>query len=61
MVSSFFEPSRAHWHSKFEKSTNMTQKNFIFEKIKKGAKNAEFHADFKSVEKVFKKCTKKSY
>ncbi len=24
-------------------------------------KNAEFHADFESVEKVVKKCTKKSY
>ncbi len=30
-----------------------------FEKSKKVSKNAEFHADFKSVEKVFKKCTKK--
>jgi len=29
--------------------------------IKKAKKNAEFHADFKSVEKVFKQCTKKSY
>jgi hypothetical protein len=26
-----------------------------------GIKNAEFHADFKSVEKVLKKFTKKSY
>ena len=26
-----------------------------------GIKNAEFHADLKSVEKVFKKFTKKSY
>jgi hypothetical protein len=25
------------------------------------SKNAEFHADFESVEKVVKKCTKKSY
>ncbi len=33
-----------HLASKFEKSTNMA---------KKGIKNAEFHADFKSVEKVF--------
>ncbi len=30
-------------------------------KIRKGVKNAEFHADFESVEKVAKKCTKKSY
>ncbi len=28
-------------------------------KIKKGIKNAEFHADFKSVENFFKKFTKK--
>jgi hypothetical protein len=27
--------------------------------IKKGLKNVEYHADFKSVEKVLKKCTKK--
>jgi hypothetical protein len=29
------------------------------EKIRKGKKNAEFHADFKSDEDVFKKCAKK--
>jgi hypothetical protein len=45
--------------SKFEKSTNMTLKKIFFGKIKKGVKNAEFHADFESVEKVVKKCTKK--
>jgi hypothetical protein len=28
---------------------------------KKVSKNAEFHADFKSIEKVFKKCTIKTY
>ncbi len=28
---------------------------------KKDSKKPEFHADFKSVKKVFKKCTKKSY
>ena len=39
----------------------MTSKKFFFEKIEKGVKNAEFHADFESVEKVVKKCTKKSY
>ncbi len=47
--------------SKFEKSTNMTKKNFFPKKLKKVSKNAEFHADFESVEKVVKKCTKKSY
>jgi hypothetical protein len=45
---------------KFEKSTNMIFKTkFFLKKIKKGVKNAEFHADFKSVEKVVKKCTQK--
>jgi hypothetical protein len=29
--------------------------------MKKLSKNAEFHADFKSVEKVLQKSTKKSY
>jgi hypothetical protein len=38
----------------------MTFKKIFFEKIGKGVKkNAEFHADFESVEKVLKKCTKK--
>jgi hypothetical protein len=41
-VFGFFEPSLAHLHSKF----------------KNVSKNAELHADFKSVEKVLKKCTK---
>jgi hypothetical protein len=34
------------------------QKHFL-NKTKKVSKNAEFHADFKSIGKVFKKCTKK--
>ncbi len=38
----------------------MTKKK-LFDKIEKGVKNAEFHANFESVEKVLKKCTKKSY
>jgi hypothetical protein len=37
----------------------MTVKNFVLEKIKKDTKNAEFHADFESIEKVVKKCTRK--
>ncbi len=57
----FFEPFFARLASKFEKSTNMTFKKNFREKIKKVSKNAEFHADFKSVEQVVKKCTKKSY
>jgi hypothetical protein len=32
----------------------MTKKNLI----KKASKNAEYHADFESVKKVLKKCTK---
>jgi hypothetical protein len=39
--------------SKFEKSTNMTEKKEILKKSKKVSKNVEFKADFKSVEKVF--------
>jgi hypothetical protein len=37
----------------------MTQKNFFWKNSKKVSKNAEFYADFESVEKVLKKCTKK--
>jgi hypothetical protein len=36
----------------------MAFKKFFFEKIKKVS---EFHADLEYVEKVVKKCTKKSY
>jgi hypothetical protein len=34
------------------------KQNFVLKKSKKVPKYAEFHADFKSVEKVLKKCTK---
>jgi hypothetical protein len=34
-------------------------KKLFFSKFNMGIKNAEFHADFESVEKVLKKCTKK--
>jgi hypothetical protein len=50
---SFSEPFFAFLTSKFEKSSNMTFKKF-FAKIKKGLKNAEFHADLKSIKKVLK-------
>jgi hypothetical protein len=43
---------------KLRKSINITY--IFFFGSKKVSKNAEFHADFKSVEKVFKKCTKKA-
>jgi hypothetical protein len=51
-------PFVARLASKFEKSSNMTH-IFLFTVIKKGLKNAEFHADFKSVEKVFKNAPEK--
>ncbi len=44
----------------FKKCQNNPKKNFC-KKIKKISKKAEFHADFESVEKVVKICTKKSY
>jgi hypothetical protein len=53
----FVEPFFAHLASKFAKSANMTPKIFFLTKSKKISKNAEFHADFESVEKVVKKCT----
>ncbi len=46
------------WLQSLKKVLIWPIKNF-FEKIKKVSKNAEFHADFESVEKVVKKCTKK--
>ncbi len=57
----FFEPFFARSASKFAKSANMNQKKFFFSKSKNILKNAEFHADFESVEKVVKKCTKKKF
>jgi hypothetical protein len=47
---SFFEPFRPHLHTKFRKSANKSKKNFSPKYIK-GIKNAEFHADFKYVDK----------
>ncbi len=58
LVNTFFEPFFARLASKFEKSTYMTL-NIFFEKIKKVSKNAEFHVDFESVQKVVKQCTNK--
>jgi hypothetical protein len=49
----------ADLHSKFKKIGNKSKKNF-YSKIPKGIKKrGEFHADFKSVKKVFKKCPQK--
>jgi hypothetical protein len=48
----FFEPFPAHLQSNGTKSANKSKKNFIT-KFNMVSKNAEFHADFESVEKVF--------
>jgi len=46
--------------SQSSKKVQIWPKKFFFlKKSKKVSKNAEFHADFESVEKVLKKCTKK--
>jgi hypothetical protein len=50
----------SHLALKFAKSANMTPKKIFWQKSKTISKNAEFHADFESVEKVVKKCTKKN-
>jgi hypothetical protein len=47
--------------SKFEKKTNTTLKIFFLQQIKKVSKNAEFHTDLESVEKVDKNAHKKNY
>ena len=39
----------------------MTKKKIFDKKSKKVSKNAEFHADFESVEKLLKNAPKKSY
>jgi hypothetical protein len=41
------------------KKCSYDPKTFFLEKIKKISKNPEFHADFKSVEKVVKNAPKK--
>jgi hypothetical protein len=52
-------PIPAREQSKFTKSANKSKKN-LYKKIQYGyKKNAEFHADCESIEKVMKKCTKK--
>jgi hypothetical protein len=48
------------WLQSFKKIL-IGPKKICWKKIKNGIKNAEFHADFKFVEKVLNKCTKKSY
>jgi hypothetical protein len=40
---------------KVKKSANKSQKKFFIQKFNMGIKNAEFHADFETVEKSLKK------
>jgi hypothetical protein len=47
------------WLQSLKKSTNITFKKILSKKSKKVSKNAEFHADFESVEKVVKNAPKK--
>ncbi len=49
-----------HFQSKFTKSANKSNnKKFLLKNLIWVLKNAEFHADFESVEKVLKKSPKK--
>ncbi len=47
------------WLQSSKKVLIWPKKIIFLKKSKKVSKNAEFHADFESVEKVVKKCTKK--
>ncbi len=47
------------WLQSLKKVLIWPKKKYFFEKSEKVSKNAEFHADFESVEKIAKKCTKK--
>jgi hypothetical protein len=53
----FFEPFRALLTPKFAKCANMTKKIIFSNYFNMGVKNAEFGAEFESVEKVAKKFT----
>ncbi len=47
------------WLQRLKKILKWSKKIFFLKKSKKVSKNAEFHADFESVENVVTKCTKK--
>ena len=55
----YFEPFSAQLASKFAKSAKRPPKKYFWKKSKKKSKNAEFHADFRTVEKVANKFTQK--
>jgi hypothetical protein len=55
----FFEPFRARLTSKFAKSANMTKKIIFSNVFDMDIKNAEFDAEFESVEKVAKRFTRR--
>ncbi len=52
-------PFRARLAYKLAKSANMTQKIFFPNIFNMGVKNTEFDADFESVKKVAKKCSRR--
>ncbi len=58
LLNKVFQFLRRLVHSKFRKCI-YEQKIFVFKNSIWLSKNVEFYAGFKSVEKVFKKCTKK--
>ncbi len=43
----------------YKKNANRSKKNVLLKNSKWVSRNAEFHADFESIEKVLKKCTQK--
>jgi hypothetical protein len=47
------------WLQSLKKVLIWPKQIFFWKKSKKVSKNAEFHADFESVEKVVNQCTKK--
>ncbi len=56
----FFWTSCAHLLSKFRKNADKSKKIVFSKNSLWVSKNTEFHADFKFIGKVYKKCTKKS-
>jgi hypothetical protein len=55
----FFEPVPVHLQSKFTKSVNKSQKEFLLKISIWVSKNPEFYADLESIEKVWKNVPEK--